>query len=192
MIKNILLLAVTIFFLHGSAAYAENIDWENLAKEHGATLSITKDENGKDRKKLDFPGGVIIQEVEGGTLGIDNSGLGAVSCIWRIFVSAKSIISLCKPDGHEEMEKNIDTALDMINGFIIENSIAPVTEQEITDAIKKDYDKQAQYFSEETGKPSCPENENIDWIVKLAKSDVVKSTEKLISVPRPPVMNPCL
>lgn len=168
------------------ADYAKT-PWAKLNIPAGTKLLTRKAENGKELHRLEFAGGVTIEELEeGGTLSMDNSKGGAVMCLWDIYATIKSSVDKCYPE-EKEMRQNFELGMDKLEKFIIANSLTPVTKEDLDNALKKKQDNVAQ----------CPPETD-----KIAKNFVAKKTEMMakfqksideaLIVPRPPVLNPCL
>lgn len=168
--------------------------WEKIRVPPGTQLIVTKDPKGVEKRTLKFSGGVTMSEIEGGgTLASDNSGKGAVWCAWEIAVEIINELEICASDD-KEFGKNIDLAIDRINDFIVVNNLTPITKIEIEDRIKRKLSKLQQGVSKKSKEDLrkwC--GTNMASHAKSTPSEKFKSDmDELLSIPRPPVMNPCL
>jgi hypothetical protein len=171
--------------------------WENLKVPMGTKFSIRKDSNGKEFKSLEFPGGVSIYETEHGIVSVDNSGYGAVMCAWGIYSNLRNAMDICPESLDENLKKQIDIAIQRINDFIIANSLSPVTQEQLEERSRKDlkdWQNRRSKMSEEMRNKEC--SGDIVNIIQSLKNRPTKelqdSVDKLLSIPRPPVINPCL
>lgn len=176
--------------------------WKDLKVPLGTKLVIKKDSNGKDKRVLEFLGGVSMYEgANGGSIGNDNSGHGAVMCAWTIYVEMSNIMTVCPAADDRQFKENLDAAIDRINDFIVKNSLSPVTKTDLENQIKKMFsdrqDGRLKMSKDELHK-ECLSSDLIKMVSAMktisltAPEKFNKSVDDLLSVPRPPVMNPCL
>jgi len=171
---------------------ASNVDlsgtpWEGLRVPVGTKLSISKSADGTERKILNFPGGVSMSQIGNNvSIGVDHSGHGAVMCAWGVYVDVRSKLEKCSSSpGDEEFKEKLDNAIDKINNFIVANSLSKITKSELEDQIKKNTEHLPYGCM---GYPDSITNKLRSMPVEKFKS----SLDDLLSVPRPPVMEPCL
>lgn len=185
------ILSLGFFLIPSKPAFSyEDEFWEKMAKR--SDVKITTD-NGI--KTAHFSGGVTISD---NGLSMDNSGKGAVRCSWEIYVTAKNMSELCATTNQGEFKEKIDYALNMMNAFIVRNSLSPITENEIQAQIKEKFltlKKQTSQIPKEQFEKECSSG----FVAHIAKEiasksfeDLKKSIDDSLSIPRPPVMNPCL
>jgi len=165
-------------------------DWTKLKIPPGTKIVITKDKNGVETKALKFSGGVVI--LDDGTE-MDNSGKGAVVCVWKIYTEVHNELEICDPD-NKKLKTFFGESLDRINNFIVANSLTGQSKASLQGSIDK-------AMSTMRGVTSKMHREDLD---KWCKSGLLAGTEKaqqdklksqideMLSVPRPPVLNPCL
>ncbi|MDD3019946.1 MAG: hypothetical protein PHX61_03065 [Alphaproteobacteria bacterium] len=185
-----ILFSISILAFSNSSFAYDDAFWEQMAKRSDVKITL---ENGV--KTAHFSGGVTISD-DG--LGMDNSGKGAVRCSWEIYVAMKNMSELCFPDDESEFKKNLDYAVDKTNDFIIVNSLSPITKSEIEESIKRKFlelKEQISKISKEKFDKECSSGS----IAQMKKHMMSKSPEEfrkavddVLSIPRPPVMNPCL
>lgn len=172
--------------------YTDKEYWDAIAKRPDATITITKDPTtGAEIKTATFKGGVTITSVDGGLLSQDTSGLGAVLCTREII---ESIIYYAKKCPSSEIGiGDVNHITQKMDQFIVDNSILPITLSDI-EVARKEKEKQNDEWIEERGTPIC--NSQNDAETKKLWSffnhgEKGDSFEKMLSVPRPAVMNPC-
>ena len=124
------------------------------------------------------------------TAAADSTGKGAVLCSWMIYTGIQAQRDACDWEP-VPADAAIDQAVTDIEAFIVENSTQPVTLEQLA-AHKK---SQAGPTVE-----SCefdPEDRTswpaMAWAArKVDPAEINRDTADLLSVPREPVMNPCL
>jgi predicted transcriptional regulator len=168
----------------------EDARWTRLRAIPGASATETTDAGGHVSEEVRLPSGVLFMKTEQGIVGIDQSGRGAVLCLWQIFIAILGTLDNC-PAGEEPLLKNeLTDAIDRINKFIVENSLDPVTREQVDQAV-------IQQRAASRAKPRwIPPSE----IGRACRSEEVAEklrsvraeTDKLLGLSRPPVLNPCL
>jgi hypothetical protein len=117
---------------------------------------------------------------------IDTSGHGAVLCIYMINLHAAVTGRVCYPGKDEVLQSALDESLARIEAFVLENSSISAAElarwrQEYTDRQK------------DSGQLCSGESADLYKTLRDRGAEALRaSTDKLLSVPRKPVMNPCL
>ena len=171
-------------------ATGQGVTLDAIAAQPGAQTTTTKNNDGSEVTEVRLPGGVVFhQERRNGktlTSGHDLSGHGAVLCTWSIYVAMAAALELCPELRNEPLKADLANAIDRINDFIVANSLSPVTKAEL--------ERRAASATEDTSQ-LC-RSDGVAQMIKSAGSashdKLMSSVADLLSVPRPPVMNPCL
>jgi hypothetical protein len=126
----------------------------------------------------------------------DTSGKGAVLCTWSIMVEMRNGIDLCFPGEYPSMRRQLSEGIDATNDFIVANSPAPTTkaqlEAAIVDRAKKERDRLAGQPGPIAETQHC-QTLRKDWLAKSQSDEEFKRwLADFLSVPRKPLMNPCL
>jgi hypothetical protein len=176
--------------------------WDALAGRPDATVTDGVNHKGEQTRSIELSSRVVFSLTRHGdritSFQTDISGHGAVLCAWEIYVTVRAHIEACSPGEDPNFEANLDYAIDQINGFVAENSLVPITKPQLMDAIeqRKLQAKRAMFGHSHEGQRKRCEADGISSIakpLKLAPQDAwVSGLTKLLSVKRPPVMNPCL
>lgn len=122
----------------------------------------------------------------------DDSGHGAVLCIAMINASLKAYADTCEPEGGEEISVALGESLADIAKFSGQNGDR--SEAEYTTFINSYYEREMAE-AREKGKEYCSSSAATEFYAPMAKAkveDIRKATAKMLSVPRKPLMNPCL
>jgi len=143
-------------------------------------------------------GGASIQRFrsdgEAITLGTDRSGRGAVLCVWQIFIVIRHSVAACAPD-RADLRAELDRSIAATNGFIVANSPGPVTLSAV-EARAHAIDDQAIAGFAKLAPAARAKACAADWATQIAARltpvAVRGWTDDLLSVPRLPVMDPCL
>lgn len=146
--------------------------------------------------------GVTITETELGIVGQDDSGHGAVLCAWYLYINLAGYLDACFPDEDRDVRDELGKGIDAINDFIVTNSLKPVPKKELEAYVFAERVK-ALAIPRTLNAPLCaarPEGgESGEALAKFRNhlSSVPREQFRaeiryLLSVPRPPVMNPCL
>ncbi len=188
-VKKLTLLSLLLLSASPAFAYDDEF-WDRMAKR--PDVKIVKEGEGRTAY---FDSGVTISD-DG--LGMDRSGKGAVRCAWEIYVAMKNMSDLCFPSDDSEFKDNLNYAVDKTNDFIVINSLSPITKTEIEEEIKKKFltlKEQTAKMSKEEFEKECTSGD----IAKMKKHMMSIPTEEFrkeiddsLSIPRPPVLNPCL
>jgi len=128
----------------------------------------------------------------GGRARVDVSGHGAVLCSWWIYLSVQMFTDACKWP-RQPADDAIDEAIVDIDKFIIANSPEHPT-QAMLDEAKRCWDvKNLSQQEQDLVKKGCSKPEPLIEKLRSPSADEIKASVKdLLSVPREPVMNPCL
>jgi hypothetical protein len=89
------------------------------------------------------------------SVGIDNSGHGAVLCHWQMVVGQATYLDVCHPNEDRALKDALANGIEAINGFIIANSPTPISNADL-------------------------------------EAQIARDRAPLQTMPRPPVMDPCL
>jgi hypothetical protein len=130
------------------------------------------------------PDGIVVRRnAQNLSVEIDQSGHGAVGCAWMIYVTLEQYGEACAP-GDAETHAMLAEAVGRIDRFVMENG--PATPDEIA-AGKKRLSDQAGHYR------SCG-GDLASMYAGLPRDPAAlrKSIDDLLSVPRKPVINPCL
>jgi hypothetical protein len=168
-------------------------DFEALAEQTPWRM-----ESGIERREIVLGGGVVAYQKRNGekveTLEMDESGHGAVLCAREIYRSSLENLELCFPD-EDDWRKDFTTALDRIDKFIVENDPAPVAQRD----LEADTYKTVNRIREERSSWTAAQIDKACKGASMFRSIMQQGHEKfrahidgLLSVPRPPVLNPCL
>jgi hypothetical protein len=114
---------------------------------------------------------------------------GAVLCVWGLYQLIQIVGEKCFPDEKSEFKNVIDEAIDKIDVFIMKN--APATREEIEK--RKAHDREAvgsdsKLCDLERDSPM----ELYQGARRATPEEIRASVEKLLAIPRKPVMHPCL
>jgi len=168
------------------------LDLAALAKQPGTEV-IRRSEGGKTIVEI-RRGGVVITQMRGITVSaVDHSGHGAVLCAWRIYVDTLAALEVCQPDTHIELRQDLRQATDAIADFIVANSLTPVKKTDLDAYVfKRRAETRAQ--SDAAGKACSPEflEQSLPQLEAVPRDERQAQTAEILSVPRPPVMDPCL
>lgn len=124
---------------------------------------------------------------------VDNTGKGAVLCTWSMLVAAANAAREC---GWED-KPALAEAIGRIDAFIIVNSPEPITQEQLDARKAADAD---QGYETAAGRASICEHTagshsfgEMLWSIHSTSPDQLAAlTSDLLSIPREPVMNPCL
>jgi hypothetical protein len=167
--------------------------FDELKKRPGVKITA-------DGKTLLFPGGVSISDVtdsgvEKGISGTDNSGHGAVLCGWELFLSMKAQMALCRSNTDAAFSDRLDKAINRINKFIVANSLSPVTNAEVQRQSTAFIAAKEHSASKEEVQKECTSGDfakGIRAYQSMPPSAFDHAIDDMLSVPRPPVLAPCL
>lgn len=159
---------------------AEGVEFRNIRLENGITVHQTR----KKGRVSSFP--------------VDNSGHGAVMCVWFIYNSIKATLQTCQDEKYQGVIKRLEHAVSRINHFIVENSLTPTSLEQLEEQARRYGERQSSI--KQTNKSgevqkSCPDKgmaHFVNEMQNLSETAFNKRIDDLLSVPRPPVSNPCL
>ncbi|MEA1652060.1 hypothetical protein UAJ10_23980 [Nitrospirillum sp. BR 11164] len=128
----------------------------------------------------------------------DRSGHGAVMCLRELYIGLREGLDLCRQDGDDALRRFMDEGLDQIDDFVVANSLTPITKDALRATeetrLKKQRDDAALRGQEAQAK-ICAGGDAQRMLGGLRSASLDKLRAELaaaLSVPRPPVFNPCL
>jgi len=177
--------------------------WDSLAEQPGATVSDGMDASGAPIRQINLASNVSFLLRKQGdhveVTGVDNSGHGAVACAARTFPTLLFILDTCAPGKYPELRKTLGQTLNDIDDFIVKNSIVPVTKESLQQE-RRDAEAKIHAMSPADVAKECHKPDFQSWLSKVEPAGgehdeserIRKVTKELLSVPRPPVRNPCI
>ena len=138
-------------------------------------------------------------EGEGWAAKSDMTGKGAVLCAWSIYASVQYTTRKCGWT-RSAVDDAIDQAVAEIDRFIIDNMPSPVTQAQLDETKRNDNDWLWGGSAESIAKRCAVEDVNeggpaaFAWQYRSnSDADSLRAgVADLLSIPREPVMNPCL
>ncbi len=127
-------------------------------------------------------------------IGNDESGHGAVICSWMIYVTLRASLNDCPADRFVDLRADLDQGITAMEAFILANSVTPTTVAELR-ARAAIEDARTRAAARSSGPRVCAAGDvgqmitAFDSVGGPARREMV---DKLLSVPRWPVSNPCL
>ena len=119
----------------------------------------------------------------------DTSGKGAVLCSWGIYVYVQRQTADCGL-ARRPGDDAIDQAIVQMDEFIIANASSHPTHQMLEDYKRRSLE--TGWLSGHRGKEYCQKNEFVEHISSIDPDRIREEVKALLSIPREPVMNPCL
>jgi hypothetical protein len=179
-------------------------DIDALAQQPGT--EVTRTQEGDTQSIQIHRAGVVVSIQRKGnqtqTVGQDNSGHGAVLCMWKFYIGFRQGLNQCFPGQYPEFREDLDYAIGAMNDFIVANSLSPTSKAEVEAAVaaleargqKQFDDGRAQLGAEELQKRCGASNfgQMIVKMTEMTREQRRRQIVELLSVPRPPVMNPCI
>ncbi len=192
-------LLVTLFILSLTACgeekpWVSNID--SVLEQPG--VEVVYGVNAKDERTrtILLPSGVQFNQTEKET-GVetveqDTSENGPVLCIWQIYLYQRASLERCAADTSSALKHSMDANIERIHDFIVANSLKPVEKkalQQQSAAFIAKYAQESRMKKDNALSIPCPRNGKTS---KALQHQYTEAVDKLLAVPRPPVMNPCL
>jgi hypothetical protein len=181
----------------GSGAGAFENDYAALFAAHEA--EVMQAEPGV--RRLELPGPVIVSAITAadGSLrhvGVDQSGLGAAGCTYHTLVQVVVAAGLCPGTLSPTESATLDAHLEQAARFMAANGFPPVPAREARPQLLDDLRALSEQYTSE-GALQCPDGDTgvQDWAEmarNLARPGGRAAIERALSLPRLPVMNPCL
>jgi hypothetical protein len=186
----------------GSASSNDEALFDQLAKQPGAQVREEIAPDGSLEKDILLPSGVAFTRRQLGdkvsNFDEDRSGHGAVLCVWSLYIALSVTLEACGKRQDDELRQHLAAAIDKINDFIVVNSLTVVTKDDVERRVQQSraaHWKQVAAVSAEEVKGSCVYGDAARMIAAFSAQKVEgrrEALEKLLSVPRPPLLNPCL
>ena len=131
----------------------------------------------------------VVQEAneDGWIVQTDVSGKGAVLCAWTLYDTMAIIGETCHRNRDAALREELRDGVGRIENFIMANSRTPVSRQGLDDARRQ---RRA-----ELDRGLCRQRDAVEMYRALREQgpEAVRSNiDDLLSIPREPVMNPCL
>jgi hypothetical protein len=137
------------------------------------------------------PGGSMVE--------VDHSGHGAVLCVWQLCIYLREALNACFADSHTDLRQDLTDGITAMNGFIVSNSLHPISSADVEAAVAATETRARLQLSLSNLTPDRVRACRTDAVGHMVTQMAEKTREQrrqiirdLLSVPRPPVMNPCL
>ena len=166
--------------------FAQQIDVDALAKTPGFTVTkkIEKGEEIVEIRKAT----VVIRMSRGGIIGTDSDI--AIQCAWQIYADLKVVADFCYPESELELKEDLTAAVEDLKSFIVANSLTPVARKDLDAWVQTRAQKLAGRPRTEATTTYC--RDHLGDFQKDGREKRRADVAKMLAVPRPPVMNPCL
>lgn len=196
--RHVAIFGAILFWLSPTAAALAMTE-----AEYELMLSQTpweKTERGHEEREIELPGGVFIwQKREGDEIvsrGLDRSGHGAVLCVWEFIVEFESFLDICRGDD-DHWKTELSSAIERTNEFIISN--------DFTGSIIHRQNRRRTHIHSRNLKSinDIPEDDLAEyctnspvffrrWLSEGGLDNFRTFLDDVLSVPRFPVMSPCV
>jgi hypothetical protein len=120
----------------------------------------------------------------------DNTKSGAVLCVWAIYLETQAATKACG-SRRRPVDDAIDRAILDIDDFIIANSSLHPTRAALNDFKRRAAEASASELRGRDLQKFC-DGPDLEGFRSSSPEQVAASVRSLLSVPREPVMNPCL
>lgn len=142
---------------------------------------------------------VITYESNDSKAQVDVSGKGAVLCLWYIYLLLEAATDVCEWDPLP-VDDAISRGIDRIDQFIVANSSQPVTLEMLSQAKIRQIEESLGTSPNETARACTFQAGDTSSFVgglfemrrSLTPEQFDASIDAMLSIPREPVMNPCL
>ena len=132
--------------------------------------------------------GVETTPVNGGVLRVDTTGKGAVLCVWGIYQAARAAGRTCHKGQDQAFQAELDRSLSRTDAFIVRNSRNRVTRADLAKRRTVGLKQLRQQGDLCTG-----DADRLYRAMLVGGAARLRSqTADLLSIPREPVMAPCL
>jgi hypothetical protein len=118
---------------------------------------------------------------------VDKSGKGAVLCAWSIYLAVQARTVTCGW-ARQPADDAIDEAIAATDDFILANSSHHPTRPMLEDFKRRAAESERDNL---THQQYC-ESRDVEFIRSLGPDQIREGVKALLSIPREPVMNPCL
>jgi hypothetical protein len=186
----------------GSAGSSDEALFDQLAQQPGAQVREEIAPDGSLEKEILLPSGVAFTRRQLGdkvsVVDEDRTGHGAVLCAWSLYIALGVTLEACGKRQEDELRQHLAAAIDEINNFIVSNSLTAVTKEEVESRVlqtRAAHWRRIAAVSAAEVKRSCTSGDAARMIAGFSVQRAEErrgALEKLLSVPRPPVLNPCL
>lgn len=195
---------IVVALLGSTVSQAQHESWgdryDALLERPGVEIVSGTQEDGTKWRSFKTPAGIEISQTKRGdlvsTMSIDRSEHSAVLCLWDIMVIAKLLSELCPELSNPTAEARLKTALDRIHRFIVQNTVEPVTIEDLEMSIQRRRESEQKELAAIEDKAAvCRKSDFADMVTAFGTaSDELfeKDLDRHLSVPRIPVKNPCL
>lgn len=127
-------------------------------------------------------------------IGDDESGHGAVLCSWMIYVTLRAALNDCPADRFVDLRADLDQGVTAMEAFIVANSVTPTTVAELRGKAATE-EARTRAAASSSGPRVCAAGgvgQMITAFDRMGQPARREAVDKLLSVPRWPVSNPCL
>jgi hypothetical protein len=124
---------------------------------------------------------------DGWTVQMDVSGKGAVLCAWMLYDTVAIIGETCHRNRDEALQTELRNSVSRIETFIMANSREPASREGLDEARRQ---RRA-----ELDRRLCRQRDAVDMYRAVRDQGPEKlrsDIDDLLSIPREPVMNPCV
>ncbi len=191
-----------LLLAHPGIGHSEswNTPYDSLFEQSGAEVTTSTLEDGTEMRRLMTPGDVEVTQYRKGekvrTVATDKSGLGAVRCVWGFYIEIKMSLDACSNLENPEVSERLGVAINRINKFISKNWFDQISIEQLEDSIENRVIKFHEHNNVSSGTGLQCQNRDIQHIINLIEElpdgEFERGIDKLLSVPRLPVSNPCL
>ena len=119
---------------------------------------------------------------------MDESGKGAVLCIWSIYVALHQGVELCELEVRDS-DRAIASDIARIEAFILEHTTEGINQATLDDYKARVFEQTQTHTSPEQMPNMC---KDVAMMRDALGSDIAGRTDDLLSVPREPLWNPCI
>jgi hypothetical protein len=170
-----------------TAGLAQQLDLDALAQR--PDFQVTRKDG--DRVIEVRKNSVVISKGRDRILGMDEDR--AVLCAWNEYVNLFIGAEYCFPDSERELREDFADAIERFKTFIVANSLTPVSRSDLDASVEK---RRADFLARvPKTPPGTPRCVKLDFFADYQADGQEKrraDVTRILAVPRPPVMNPCL
>lgn len=184
-------------------AMADDLRWGDgfdvLIDQPGVEVTVAKNPDGIETRRFEMPGDVSMlqrREADAVTMmTMDASGLGAVRCAWEIFVGMHDAIALCEGADVSGAQARLDRALTRVESFMVTNGYGLITADQVAQARRRKFEEastSSDFAAFRGGSCIEPVREALEGFRITDAAAFEEAVDRLLSVPRFPVIAPCL
>ncbi len=194
MIRAMIRLAACLLaLLWATAATAQSLDVEALARQPGTTVTKKEDKSG-DVTELSRAG-VTITITSGGWTSMDRSGK-AVWCLRDMAVGIQLTTDFCYPGEFVPLSRMLGEFIESADRFIVANNPYPITKQALEQNIAQRRAKAVAGLKAAGVPPAqnriCQQRRDDDVLPLAAELEKTRrELQHALAVPRWPARNPC-